>query len=76
MASNYVVVRLKKLEWESETIDNETKQLTKSLKKLIFEIKKKSNTLDGRKESITKRVKEPWIFHLSCKYLGKHLSQK
>lgn len=58
MASNYVVVRLKKLEWESETIDNETKQLTKSLKKLIFEIKKKSNTLDGRKESITKRVKE------------------
>lgn len=59
MASNYVVVRLKKLEWESETIDNETKQLTKSSKKLIFEIKKKSNTLDGRKESTTKRVKEP-----------------
>lgn len=62
MASNYVVVRLKKLEWESETIDNETKQLTKSLKKLIFEIKKKSNTLDGRKESITKRAKEPPSF--------------
>lgn len=65
MASNYVVVRLKKLEWESETIDNETKQLTKSLKKLIFEIKKKSNTLDGRKESITKRVKSlPLSFKL------------
>lgn len=64
MASNYVVVRLKKLEWESETIDNETKQLTKSLKKLIFEIKKKSNTLDGKNPSLKERKSLPLSFKL------------